>query len=285
MDDQPDARRDAPSTDGEFAAIAARPRERRFHVYNVGIAKTGTQSLAGIFSNYRSLHELLFADTVETIAKRARGAMSEADFRAFIRWRDGLTRLDVDSSSFNCFYVDVLAEEFADAKFIFVIRDCWSWLDSMLNMALRIGPGMPAWMVEHTRTILGPAFLPDLAEREAELRRRLPAIVDDGLRYWSTANHFVLRTLPPDRSLVLRLDELSSSLDRLAAFVGVPLETLCPKFSHLHRGEQKYHALPVAGRDCLLDRYRRYCSGLMDVFFPTATLDRFLDRSAAAPRT
>jgi len=47
--------------------------------------------------------------------------------------------------------VDVLAEEFPDAKFIFVIRDCWSWLDSLLNMVLTLGPGMSDWMVEHCR--------------------------------------------------------------------------------------------------------------------------------------
>jgi hypothetical protein len=265
-------------------AIVARPRERRFRVYNVGIAKTGTQSIAGIFANYRSLHEFLFADTVEAVAKRARGDMGEVEFREFIRWRDQLARLDVDSSSYNACYVDILAEEFADAKFIFVIRDCWSWLDSLLNMVLLIGPGMPDWMVDHTRSILGPELLPDLASDDAELGRRLPAMIDTALRYWSSANRFVLQALPMERSLVLRTNRISDSVPQLAAFVGVPVDTLRTEFSHLHQVRKRYDGLQAVGRDFLLERHRQYCADLMTEFFPAATLDRFLERSAAASR-
>src|SRR5579871_183603 len=132
-----------------------RPAERRFRVYNVGIAKTGTRSVAGIFCRYRSLHELLFEDTVRAVADRERGAMSEPEFRRFIRWRDQLTQLDVDSSSYNCYYVDVLADEFPDAKFLFVTRDCLSWLDSFLNMVFRMDPDTPAWMVNYVRRFIG----------------------------------------------------------------------------------------------------------------------------------
>jgi hypothetical protein len=214
--------------------IRPRPRERTFRVYNVGIAKTGTQSVAGIFSNYRTLHEYLFPDTVEAIGRRASGEMSEAEFREFLHWRDGVARLDVDSSSYNSFYVDRLAEEFADARFIFVIRDCWSWLDSMLNMCLRFGPYMPAWMVEHCRTILGPSFSGDA---EAHLADRLPALVEAGLGYWARANQFVANALPMERSIVLRTAELSDSLPRLAAFVGLPVESLRADLSHVHRAE------------------------------------------------
>jgi hypothetical protein len=272
----------APVTGEGASAVVGRPRERRFRAFNVGMAKTGTQSVAGIFSNYRSLHELLFADTVETVARRARGEMREDEFRAFIRWRDQLTRLDVDSSSYNCFYADVLAAEFPDAKFIFVIRDCWSWLDSLLNMVLRIGPTMPEWMFEHCRTLLGPDLLRDLATRENECRRRLPALVDHGLRYWSEANRFVLRALPPERSLIVRTNELSDSIPDLAALVGVPPETLRTDHSHLHRADTKYHLLHAVDRDFLADRHREHCADLMDAHFPGVTLDGFLARSARA---
>jgi hypothetical protein len=221
--------------------LPSRPRFRRFRVYNVGMAKTGTRSVAGIFARYRSLHELLFMETVQAVADRERGVMSEDDFREFIHWRDGLTRLDVDSSSYNCYYIDVLVREFADAKFIFVIRDCFSWLDSMLNMVLFIGPSMDTWLVEYVRRFLGTGFRPDLAEYPATLRERLPGMVDAGLRYWSKTNQFVLDALPEGRSLILRAPELSHSLPRLAAFVGVPSETLMPGMSFLHQAARKYH--------------------------------------------
>jgi hypothetical protein len=245
--------------------IAQRPRERSFRVYNVGIAKTGTQSVAGIFSNYRTLHEYLFPDTVEAVGRRASGQMSESQFREFLHWRDGVARLDVDSSSYNSFYVDRLAEEFVDAKFIFVIRDCWSWLDSMLNMAVRLGPHMPGWMVEHCRTILGPCFSGD---DEEQLSERLPALVDGGLSYWARANQFVVDALPSERSIVLRTGELSESLPRLAAFVGVPVESLRADLSHVHRAEQRYNLLQAVDPRVLEKHYAADCGQLMERYFP-----------------
>ncbi len=258
------------------AEYAARPRVRRFHVYNVGLAKTGTRSVAGIFSNYRSLHELLFPDTVKAVRDRENGTMSEADFRQFIRWRDGLTRLDVDSSSYNCHYVDVLAQEFEDAKFIFPMRDCFSWLDSLLNMVLFLSPMMVDWMVEYIQRFLGAGFSRELAARPDELHRQLPGMIDAGFSYWSATNRFVLDNVPGDRSLILRTSELSRSLPQLAVFVGVPCETLVPDLSLLNPAQRKHQLLYAVSRTVLEDAYGRHCSDLMSEFFPEIQVTRFL---------
>ena len=251
---------------------------RRFRVYNVGIAKTGTQSIATIFSNYRSLHEYFFAETLDAIHARASGDMSDAQFRDFIHWRDGVVRLEVDSSSYNSFYVDVLAQEFADAKFIFVIRDCWSWLDSMLNMALDLGPEMPGWMADHCRTILGPAYAPDLDAREAA--RRVPEFMAYGFDYWTRANQFVLDWLPPERSLTLRTCELSNSLPRLAAFVGVPPHTLRSDLAHVHRARRQYHLLEEAEPAQVRAAWTDDCERLMQRFYPDVRMAPTLADSA-----
>jgi hypothetical protein len=240
-----------------------RPAHRRFRLYNVGIAKTGTQSVASIFANYRSLHEYFFADSVEAIGRRASGEMTEAQFREFTHWRDGVARLDVDSSSFNSFYVDVLAHEFAEAKFLFVMRDCWSWLDSMLNMVVHFGPIMPGWMIEHCRTILGPACSASIT------RSDLPDMVRDGLGYWARANQFVLDYLPTGRSLILRTSELSSSLTCLAAFAGVAADTLRGDLAHVHRAQRRYHLLEEVDPAVLEAAYSADCARLMERFYPT----------------
>jgi hypothetical protein len=269
----------APAVAGHADETVSRPRFRRFRAYNVGLAKTGTASIAGIFANYRSLHEFLFVETVQAVTDRDREAMSEEDFRKFIHWRDGLARLDVDSSSFNCYYVDVLAREFSDAKFIFVIRDCLSWLDSMLNMVLYIGQEMPDWMLEYVRRFLGPGYQRDLADRPTDLRQLLPGMIDAGFCYWSTINRFVLHALPADRSLILRTRELSRSLPTLAAFVGVPPETLRSEFSFVHRAARKYHLLQTVDHHVLSDPFEHYCTDLMQAFFPDVTLAGFLTRA------
>ncbi len=258
--------------------VAPRPRERSFRAYNVGIAKTGTRSVAGIFARYRALHEFLFRDTVRAIHERECGTLTEEAFREFVRSRDALTRLDMDSSSYNCAFTDVLVQEFADAKFVFVIRDCYAWLDSMLNMSLFIGPLMTDWMADYIEKFLGPGFEMELSNRPDVLQSRLPGMVEAGLRYWATMNQFVLDNLPVDRSLILRTRELTESLPLLSSFLCVPEETLEPQLSLLNKGERKYHLLHQCDRNLLAQLSEHYCSDLMHEFFPEVILDDYLTR-------
>ncbi|PZS09172.1 MAG: hypothetical protein DLM70_01895 [Chloroflexi bacterium] len=232
--------------------------------------------MGGIFDKYRTLHELLFRDTVQAVVDWQRGVMGEEEFRAFIRWRDGLCRLDMDASSFNCYYVDVLAEEFEDAKFIFAIRDCFSWFDSMLGMALAMHEETPPWMLEYFRRFLGPGFELELTEHPDELHMRLPGMVDAGMRYWSTVNQFMLHALPAPRSLVVRTHELSHSLPRLAAFVGIPPETLVPKLMHLNEARTTHRLLRAVDPAFLSDVVEEHGTELMREFFPKVTLAGFL---------
>lgn len=269
---------------GERQEIIMRPEHRQFRVYNVGIAKTGTRSVAGIFCRYRSLHELLFEDTVQAVADHERGAMSEEEFRAFIRWRDELTRLDVDSSSYNCYYIDVLAQEFPDAKFLFVTRDCFSWLDSFLNMVMRGGPEMPEWMVRYIRRFIGPGFERELGKRPTELQQRLPEMIESAWRYWSTWNRFVLDQLPHERSLLIQTRRLSQSLPALASFVGVPEETLMPTMSYLHRAEEHLELVRSSDRALLSDLFEAHCVDVMQELFPDVTLEGYLKREALSTR-
>ena len=41
----------------------------KFKAFNVGILKTGTQSIAHIFGNYSSIHEFMFQETAEMVIK------------------------------------------------------------------------------------------------------------------------------------------------------------------------------------------------------------------------
>jgi hypothetical protein len=259
--------------------MVARPPARTFHAFNVSLAKTGTRSIAGIFANYRSLHEYRLPDTLRAVADRESGVMSESRFREFIRGRDELTQLDMDSSSYNCYYVDVLAQEYPDAKFVFAIRDCYAWLDSFLNMVLFLGPVMADWFVVYIRRFLGPGYEYDLADRPDELLERLPDMVDAGFRYWSTMNRFVLDRLPGDRSLVLKTRDISHSLPRLASLVGVPPETLNSDLSRLNEAGAQFYLLHDVDREMLADRSAQHCADLMREFFPDVTVAGFLERN------
>ena len=59
--------------------------QRRFRAYNVGIAKSGTTSIAGIFSQYRAAHEFMFPETTKAISDYKTGLISKEEFIGFMR--------------------------------------------------------------------------------------------------------------------------------------------------------------------------------------------------------
>jgi hypothetical protein len=241
------------------------PRKRLFRAYNVGLPKTGTTSIAGIFGNYACGHEYMFPETTRAIGDYATGAITREELKSFLLHRDRLGGLEMDSASFSFSYVDLLIDEFPEAKFVFTIRDCYSWLDSVFNLTLLIGTEMPQWMIEYGKRTLDITIPREMLQSREQFVAHVPGVLDGFLRYWAERNSFVLRHLPLERSLLLRTSEISSSIDRLAAFIGVPASSLMAENSHL-----------FIDRESLNRRFDAHCSELMKKLFPDHTLRDFL---------
>ncbi len=241
---------------------------RRFRIYNVGIAKTGTTSIAGIFGRYRSAHEYMFQETVERISAWHRGEISDEDLREHVLRRDREGNLELDSASFNHHFLPILVEEFPDSKFIFTVRDCFSWLDSIVAMGLQAGSGVPDWMVEYGRFLASDRVGRSSIAAPFDILKALPDLVDGLFRYWSEMNGRVLALLPEGRSLIVRTDELSSSLDRLALFAGVPRDTLVGRAKHENRATGRIDVLPSLDPALVEERYAARCRPLMERLFP-----------------
>lgn len=205
---------------------------RRFHAYNVGLPRTGTSSIATLFGQYRSVTEFKEQETVEHIVAWQGGGLSAEAFRDYVLRRDGEGQLEMDSASFNHFYLDILVDMFPQAKFVFTMRDCYSWINSFLSLLLRWrqrfltrGLEMPAWMTDYGRLLFGDFSWAGFASSEA-LRASVPDLVEPFIRCWSIYNLRVLERLPPERSLIIRTHDLSHRLDELATFIGVPRTSL-----------------------------------------------------------
>ena len=106
---------------------------RRFQAYCLGLPKTGTVSVHGIFGNYRTRHEFQQWDTHQMIIQYKHKKISRQEFLKFLQDRDFAGQMEMDSAHFNRHYIDILAQEFPEAKFICTIRDCYSWLNSLIN--------------------------------------------------------------------------------------------------------------------------------------------------------
>jgi hypothetical protein len=253
---------------------------RRFQAYNVGIVKTGSTSMAGIFERYRSAHEFMSRESAEAIGRHASGEISREALTDFVRRRDALGTLELDSASFSHSYADILVDEFPSAVFIVTIRDCYSWLDSLLNMLPSIAPYMPDWVVEYGQKVNAGRLPPAVLASRETLLQHLPELVESGLRLWSGANERLLRVLPLDRTLIVRTNEISCNLDRIADFVGVPATTLSPERSHLFPAREKLGLLHEVEFQFLEERFTYYCRDLMREMFPGYSLRDFLTESA-----
>lgn len=246
---------------------------RRFHAYNVGLIRTGTSSMAGIFSKYRSGHELLMDSTTKMIKKYNKQMISKESLRQFIRERDIQLFLEMDSSHIHRLYLDILVEEFPSSKIIFTIRDCYSWLDALINWILnhRIGE-----KCKGSKIIFGLDNFGCMGENDMQCN--IHAYLKDFLSFWASANDNILKTLPPDRSLVIRTHEIPGKINDISHFLDISPETLDRGQTHKFKAHRKFNMLHRINYEFLKNSCKEYCTPLMEEFFPGYTLKDFLNR-------
>ena len=230
-------------------------RERRCHVIGVGIAKSGTRSLAGLFSRYHSAHEFEAAQTIQRITER-RETLT-ADWLQKRDQRSGF--LECDSSQLHYWYLADLVRAFPDARFILTIREPRAWLDSLINH--RLARGLPPdWAALEELRFGPPSENWSGPERLLALHGR-PSL-DSVFSFWAQHHQAVLDTVPPERLLVLRVQQISTESSRIARFAGVPPETLSPAAAHLNPGHARFDLLERLPAGYLESKIDEHCTSL-----------------------
>jgi len=263
------------------SASAAEPNaeDRRLHANNVGLPRTGTESISGIFGHFSAGHEVLEKETMRAITEYTSGRIDDAAFEQFVIDRARLENLEMDSSSYSSAYLPILVRRFPEAKFLFIICDCHSWLNSTINLTYEILANLflPHWWIDYG-TSLGLDVNPAAFSSQEGFCHHLEDVVDGLLRYWATGNAKALANLPPERSLVLKTNEIASNIPATSILVSVPQNQLLFERSHLHKTARN----KTARNFSLLDRLKpsaiqqsvdHYCRPLMEQYFP-AELNR-----------
>jgi hypothetical protein len=236
---------------------------RRFHAYNVGLPRSGCSSMMALFSNYRSVAEYKERESVELITAWKDGWISERTLRDYILYRHELGQLEMDTASFNHFYLHILVNEFPEAKFIFTIRDCYSWVTSFLRMISRwkkhfldIDQEMPDWMLNYGRILFGEYDWNWFNSYE-DLMKNLDPLVEMFIKGWAGLNSRILGLLPPERSLVIKTSEISRSQAKLAEFIGIPVHTLT-EHHHINMAPDSVNLLENYDREKFNALLRQY---------------------------
>jgi hypothetical protein len=239
---------------------------RRFHAYCVGAGKTGTHSIAGLFAqHYRAAHQPEPSWTIDTILSAAQGRLSSPQLEKYLGCRDRRLWLELESSNFCDYFIRPLVHLFPDAKFILTIRDCYSWLDSLINH------GLAVWLADEWHRLRDLRFSAAGLEHPPEERTLADHhlyTLDGYLAYWSRHNRNVIETVPAARLLIVRTDRIRAEMPRIADFVEVPLDTLDQSQVHSYRAKQRFDLLAQIPPEYLEAKVNAHCWELMQQYFP-----------------
>jgi hypothetical protein len=257
-------------------------RPLKFKAYGVGLPKTGTASLYFLFRDYRTYHESESRFLIYKLLAFEQEKITRKELTQSIRKRDRRLQLEMDSSSINGYIVDILAEEFKEAKFILTIRDCYSWLDSIVNHNIFISKRQPKWnrwqywrgehFIQWENSIYKTHQLKH-AEPEQVLAKNGLYALDGYLSYWAEHNNKVLAAVPKERLLIIKTSEFKQSIPRIENFIGVTPGSL-PRDTKINvrKKQDKYNLLSQIDKNFLDEKVNTHCKELMDRFFPEITI-------------
>lgn len=179
--------------------------------------------------------------------------------------RDRRLWLDVDSSSLNWWLLDQLLKLFSDAKFILTIRNPYAWLDSFINHQLTYRSSDKWAQLRHIR------FRPDIythCQGDQILREKGLYTLDGYLSSWAHHNRTAIDTVPKDRLLIVRTDNISECYDEIATFAGVSRSNLKQENAHTFKAKEKFYLLDKVDLEYLEDKVKEHCGDLLAQFFP-----------------
>ena len=241
---------------------------RKIHLYCIGAAKTGTTSVAAMFSSeFRSAHEQDIQEFNHKLINYLEGKIDLANMTQYILERDRLLNLDVESSHPMAYISDILTKCFPDAKFIITIREPYSWLQSRLNYHNRVDP--PEW--REYRHYFWIRHQHEYSEEEEELEKYGLCSLDVYLSQYADHYHRILRSIPEERRLIVKTNELASLVSNIAKFAGVDFKLLHP--SHSNRENDKILPLEKMNANYVRSKIWAHCESLIKDYFPESISD------------
>jgi hypothetical protein len=225
-------------------------RPRRIHAYNLGAGRTGTTTIAGIFSEtFRAQHEAMASSTVRLLTRYKEGNLSENRVRDALRKRDRKRRLEFESSPFLGPFADHLVKAFPDAKFILTVRAPRAWLRSIIDRCIN---NPREELASHFRKLRDFCFgepPTEYSEEESALANHPDLHSLEGyLGYWDWHNRKVLNGVPSDRLLILRTIDLNESIPKLSSFFEVEETAFSPP-RRRNRSASRQHLLAEVGEE------------------------------------
>jgi len=200
------------------------------------------------------------------IRRLKEGDLTDTRARKMLRGLDRRMWLELNASWVNYFLLEMLVEEYPDARFVLTIRDCYSWLDSIINQLL--GREHGEYETQFQQWFGDSMSRETHKEGEKVLEEHGLWPLDGWFRFWSSHANDVLNLVPSDRLLIVRTPEIRQDIPRIADFLGIPPDSLNPGSSHQHKAAKQFGLLSKIDEACLDEAVDKQCKDLMTRFFP-----------------
>lgn len=261
---------DPPITSRAKTLLLSFTQQRSFRAYCVGTAKSGTHSVAAVFQkNYRAAHEPEGCNLIYLKMLLEEGKLSKDKLNKVLKRRDVRLNLDMESSDFAGYFHDELAKLDPKSNFLLPIRDCYSFLDSIINHQINKPiVSNSAWGIG--RDINYQSNQEVYPEQESELAARDGLYKITGyLNYWVNRNRQVLENIPASRLLAFKTNELKTKLPAIATLLKIDKNSLTVTKSHAFKATQSHNILSKMDVDYIEQIVDETgCRDIMKEFYP-----------------
>jgi hypothetical protein len=244
-------------------------RVRRTRFYCVGTGKSGTHSIANMFSkNVRALHEAQALAVMERIMKWREGRINDQEMAAWLHQPGSGTGAGSGFVHAQLQLLDLLLREFSDALYLLTIRDCYSWLNSLINHRIRFkgkaNPTRLKWREWRFRTNHPVVHAPE----ERVLKENDLSTLDTHFAHWASRNGEALAKIPASRLLIVRTDQITQKAFEIADFARLPRRAVRLHHTHSFRNPVRQELIRQVDRAFLERKVEHHCRPLMTGFFP-----------------
>jgi Sulfotransferase domain len=173
----------------------------------------------------------------------------------------------MESSSLAGILIEPLSAACPDKKFILTIRDVYTWCDSWIDHNVNDPPNSSsAWAALDRIRLRVDEVQP--TRFDSPLTDRVLPPLACYFHLWADHNACVLEVVPPTRLLVVETSQILEKTGELAAWAGVPPETLRTERGWIFSTPKKHHVLATLDRSYVHDTADRICGPLMSRYFP-----------------
>jgi hypothetical protein len=242
---------------------ARRYTPRRFQAYCIGAPKTGTTSVASMFSPvYRSRHEPEPEHTIKTVLKYLKGRCSRSDVKTAMRERDRRLWLELESFHILAYVSDVIHEIFPNALFLVTVRDPLNWLDSRLNYHYKLKRDGTAW--EKYRDYFWFRNHNEYPTEEKILKKYDLCQIDAYLEKYSDHYRRVFSSISDDRRIIIKTEDIDNKTSEISDFLGVTDKSI--NTSHKNKQSDKISFISQIDDGYLRRRIHDKCSKIASMF-------------------